>query len=45
MRKKANEMQRKLEKDSIIRECIVEKLMSEEEDWSPDTIVGRMREE
>lgn len=45
VRRKANERQRKLEKDSIIRERIEEKLMSKEEDWSPDTIVGRMREE
>lgn len=41
VRRKANEMQRKLEGSKIWEE-IAEKLMSNEEDWSPDTIVGRM---
>lgn len=45
VRRKANERQRKLEQDKDIWDNIEKKLMSKEEDWSPDTIVWRMEEE
>jgi IS30 family transposase len=45
VRRRANESQRKLEKNKGIWEDIESKLMNKEEDWSPDTIIGRMRKE
>jgi IS30 family transposase len=35
----------KLMKDEAMRKYIMGKLESEEEDWSPDGIVGRMKQE
>lgn len=45
LRRLANEKQRKLERDKDVREGIKFRLESNEEDWSPDTIVWRIREE
>lgn len=44
IRKECNSKQRKLEKMKE-RESIKRKLLSEDEDWSPDTVIGRIREE
>lgn len=45
VRRRANERQRKLEQDKHQWEEIERRLLSKEEDWSPDTIVWRMKEE
>jgi hypothetical protein len=41
----ANKKNSKLLKDNILREEIVKRLVSKEEDRSPDTIAGRLKEE
>jgi IS30 family transposase len=42
-RVEANKMNGKLMRDEDLRNKIFEKLSSKDEDWSPDTICGRMR--
>lgn len=42
---KENKSRGKLVRDKGMRKYIMEKLESEEEDWSPDGIVGRMKQE
>ena len=41
----ANKGNGKLVKNMKLKEKIVSKLMSQDEDWSPDTIAGRMKKE
>jgi IS30 family transposase len=41
----ANKKNSKLLKDDILREEIIKRISNKEEDWSPDTIAGRLKEE
>ena len=41
----ANKRNSKLLRDDVLREEVVKRLMVREEDWSPDTIAGRLKEE
>jgi hypothetical protein len=44
-RTKTNKIRCKLLNDDILRKEIEVRLQNKEEDWSPDGLVGRMKEE